>query len=89
MGQSKVIALNEDKTIRLYDFIPAVEKNKFKCVVSHNFIENPMCVAIHPFATQISVGFKEGLKIYYPIEDDLRQVFSDNLKGCHSLAYNE
>lgn len=51
MGQSKVLILNEDKTIRFYDFIPSTQKNKFKCIVSHNFIENPISVAIHPFGT--------------------------------------
>jgi len=52
MGQSKVLTLNEDKTIRFYEFIPATHKyNKFKCIVTHAFIENPICLAIHPFGT--------------------------------------
>lgn len=44
---------------------------------------------MHPHGVQIAIGLKEGVKVFYPIEDDLRQIFFDSLKGCQAVAYSE
>jgi hypothetical protein len=44
---------------------------------------------MHPHAAQIALGFREGLKVFYPIEDELRLVLNESLKACHAVAYND
>ena len=72
IGQSKVAVLSEDRMLKIWDFTTG--KGKFKCVMQHFFVEIPQTMAIHPHAIQIAIGLKEGIKVYYPIEDELRQI---------------
>ena len=44
----------------------------FKCNYSVSLHEYPNCVTLHPMAFQLAIGYKEGLKIYYVLEDDLK-----------------
>ena len=58
-------------------------------MLQHHFVEHPLVLGMHPHAQQVVIGLKEGVKIFYPIEDELRQVFFEALKGCQAVAYSE
>lgn len=69
-SQSKIAVLSDDRILKIWEF--KVGKGKFKCVLQYSFVEVPYVMTMHPYGLQIAIGLKEGIKVYYPIEDDLR-----------------
>ncbi|EGR28053.1 WD repeat protein [Ichthyophthirius multifiliis] len=54
------------------------------------FHENPLSVDIQALGFQCAIGFKEGLKFFFILEDELKLAYSEyNIKGCYSTKYSE
>lgn len=70
----------EDKTFKLWDY-----SSDYKELFSHYFHESPNCVALHPYSFLCAVGFKEGMRIYFVLDDDIKLVFTENMKTCTAL----
>ena len=48
----------------MWEFEPG--SGRLKWIFNHNFVENPLCISVHPFSCQMAIGFKEGLKVFFP-----------------------
>lgn len=80
MGQSKFIVIGEDKSIKLFTFLPG--QGEFNCIMSHVFQDSPIVVALQHHALQFVVGFKDYIKIFVPVEDKLNiGLMEKNIKG--------
>ena len=74
----------EDKTCKFWDY-----SNDFRELFSHYFHESPNCVALHPLSYLCAIGFKEGMRLYYVLDDDLKLVYTEAMKNCTALAFSE
>jgi WD40 repeat protein len=79
-------SLADDSTLKIWEF-----GNDFKEVFSRFFHDSPQCIAIHPLSVQIALGFYEGIRFYYYLEEDLKLAYtqSSNIKACTSLQYSD
>jgi WD40 repeat protein len=60
-------SLSDDKTFKIWNF-QGEQKQQFSC----QFKETEYAFDIHPLAIQCAVGFKEGLKVFYILEKELK-----------------
>ena len=68
--KSVIVTLSEDKLVKVWEF--GYHRGDFKCLYSITLHEIPMSVALHPMAYQCAIGFREGLKFYFVLENDLK-----------------
>ena len=76
--------LSNDKTVKLWNF-----SADHKLQLSFHFHEEEMCFDIHPLCLQCAIGFKEGLKIYFMLEEDLKCTYEYFSKPCTAIKYCE
>ena len=50
-----------------------------------HFHEEEMAFDIHPLCLQCAIGFKEGLKIYFMLEEDLKCTYEYFSKPCSAI----
>ena len=75
----------EDKTCKFWDY-----SNDFKELFSYYFyFETPNCIALHPLSFLAALGFKEGMKLYYVLDDDLKLVYTENMKNCTAVSFSD
>jgi WD40 repeat protein len=79
-----IASVCEDKTCKFWDY-----SNDFKELFSHQFHETPNCVALHPLSFLCVIGFKEGMRLYYVLDDDLKLLYTENMKNCNAVAFSE
>lgn len=77
-------SLCDDKTVKFWNF--SAEQ---KLMLSFSFHENEMAFDIHPLSLQCAIGYKEGLKIYFLLEEELRVTYENFSKPCSALKYSE
>ncbi|CAD8184741.1 unnamed protein product [Paramecium pentaurelia] len=82
--RSIIASVCDDKNIKFWDY-----SNDFKEMFSHQFHETPLSVAIHPLSYQCAIGFKDGLRFYFILDDDLKLVHNETTKVCNALTYSE
>ena len=46
------------------------------------------CIAIHPMGLQLAAGYKDKLKIYYLLEDEVKPAIDFQSKYCFSVKYS-
>lgn len=85
--KSSLATLSEDKILKIWEF--GYTRGEFKCVYSISLHESPQCISLHPMAFQLAIGYKEGLKIYFVLEDDIKQIHFENLKQCCAVKYSQ
>jgi len=76
--------LSGDKTLKFWNYT-ASEKQLF----SFDFIINEQCFDLHPLLIQCTVGFKEGIKIFFLLENDLKIAYESYSKSCKAIKYSE
>ena len=76
--------LSSDKTVKFWSFL-----SDRKLIFSYSFHQNEMAFDIHPLSLQCAIGYKEGLKIYFLLEEDLRVTYEYFSKPCTALSYSE
>jgi len=62
--------------------------SQFNQISSIKSKENIYCIAIHPMGLQLAVGFKEKLKIFYLLEDEVKVAIDFQTKICQSARYS-
>ena len=60
----------------------------FNQISAHKSKESIFCIAMHPMGLQIAAGFKDKLKIYYLLEDEVRPAIDFQSKNCYSARYS-
>ena len=48
-----------------------------------------LCIDIHPIGFQVTLGFKEGFRVYFLLNDELKQVFENYCKQCMKVKYSK
>lgn len=76
--------LSSDKSVKLWNF-----SADHKLQLSFHFHEEEQAFDIHPLCLQCAIGFKEGLKIYFMLEEDLKCTYEYFSKPCTALKYSE
>ena len=75
--------LAEDRSIKL------IETAKTgKDPLSAMLIRQGLAMDMHPGGRQCAIGFKEGLKIYFVLEGELKEVFESYSKLCYCVKYS-
>ena len=77
-------SLGEDKYMKFWEY-----GQEFKGIFSEYFHEIPLCLCLHPLSIQVAVGFREGVRVYYILDDVLRFGYYDNVKDCTAIAYSD
>ncbi|CAD8104965.1 unnamed protein product [Paramecium primaurelia] len=80
-----ICVLSEERVFKVWEF--TYEEGKFKCLYSSTLHEVPQCMALHPMAFQCAIGYREGLKFYFVLHDELKQVYYESLKQCSVVKY--
>jgi len=62
---------------------------EFKGIFSEYFHEIPLCLSLHPLSIQVAIGFSEGIRVFYILDDVLRLGRYDNAKDCTAIAYSD
>lgn len=70
IARSIIVTLASDKTCKFWEY-----GNEIKGLYSYEFLETPYCSSLHPLSNQLAIGFKDGLKIFYCLENELKPVF--------------
>lgn len=78
-----VACLGSDRLLKIFNF-----KNEEEELASLTLLRNGLCVDIHPTGLQLAVGFKEGLKIFYATNGELRETVEKVGKECCCLKYS-
>jgi cilia- and flagella-associated protein 57 len=77
-----VVTAGADKTIRVWNYL------RGRCDVVHNIkVEEAHAVACHPAGFQVLAGFKERVRVYGILLDDLKPVKELPIKHCRELKY--
>lgn len=82
-SKSFVATLSRDKTLKFWSF-----SGEQKQLFSFDFPKNELAFDIHPLSLQCAIGFKEGLKIYFMIVNDLQEAYENFAKPCSAVAYS-
>ena len=82
--RSILFSVCEDSTCKVWQYYKG-----FKCLFSVFFHETPTCVSLDPMSQQCAIGFKDGVKFYYILEDDLKCVYNSEHKQCNAVKYSE
>ncbi|EGR28381.1 WD repeat protein [Ichthyophthirius multifiliis] len=82
--RSILVSVCEDKTTKFMDF-----GSEFRELISQFFHETPNCISIHPLNIQCAIGFKEGIKVFNILDDELKPSFTNNTKTCTAISYSE
>lgn len=83
VARAILVTLGQDKTCKFWEYGAEI-----KGLFSYSFIETPNCIDLHPLSHALAVGFKDGVRIYYCLENEIKQVFSDNMKSCYAVSYS-
>ena len=75
---------SNDKTLKLWNFA-----SEQKIMQSYSFFENEMAFDLHPLSLQCAIGFKEGLRVYFILEEELRCSYENFSKPCNAQKYSE
>jgi hypothetical protein len=67
IARSIIVTLAKDKTCKFWEY-----GSEIKGIFSNTFIESPNCCSLHPLGNQLAIGFKDGLRIYYCLENELK-----------------
>ncbi|KAL4489496.1 hypothetical protein ABPG72_002792 [Tetrahymena utriculariae] len=87
-SKSILLTLSDDKTLKNWEF--SMNTGVFKCIYTTYFHENPLSVSLHPLSFQCAVGYREGLKFFFILEDELKIAFSEqNVKYVNAVSYSE
>jgi WD40 repeat protein len=76
--------LSEDKTLKFWNY-----QSSDKQLFSFEFHMSQQAFDIHPMSIQCVVGFKEGIKIYFLLENDLEPCYENFSKSCKAVKYSE
>ncbi|CAD8095102.1 unnamed protein product [Paramecium sonneborni] len=79
-----IASVCDDKNIKFWNY-----SNDFKEMFSHQFHETALRMAIHPLSYQCAIEFKDGLRFYFILDDDLTLVHNEATKVCNALTYSE
>ena len=79
-----VVTVGSDRTIRVWNYLRGKSQ-----VVHHSKMEEPFAVALHPYGFQCVVGFKERVRIYNILLDDIRALRELPLKHCGEIRYSD
>lgn len=79
-----LVTFSEDRYVKFWDF----NGSDLTGVFQHYFHEVPFCMSIHPHSNQCVFGFREGLKLYQILDDDLKHIYSEPLKQCTATCYS-
>lgn len=82
--RSILASLGEDYYVKLWEY-----GQEFKGIYSEYFHESPLSISLHPLSIQIAIGFSEGVRVYYLLDDSLKEAHRDNLKDCTAVAYSD
>lgn len=77
-------SLGEDKYVKFWEF-----GQEFKGIFSEYFHEIPLCLCLHPLSIQVAIGFREGVRVFYVLDDVLRFGHYDNVKDCSAISYSD
>lgn len=76
--------VSEDSSLKIWD-LNSDDRQKF----SYTFHQPPLCIDIHPLSIQIAVGFKDGFRLYFLLEDDIKLAFEYYGRTCTAAKYAE
>ncbi len=76
-----LISIGIDKTARVWNYLT------WNCEISHEFSEDPTCIAAHPAGFQCIVGFKERVSMFNILMDDLKPCREMQLKHCKAVTF--
>ena len=69
--------------IKIHSVVDKIEDKFSQSTMSKN-----LCIDIHPIGFQIVLGFKEGFRVYYYLNGDLKQIFETYCKQCSRAKYS-
>lgn len=69
--------------IKIHSVVDKIEDKFSLSTMSKN-----LCIDIHPIGFQIVLGFKEGFRVYFYLNNDLRQIFETYCKQCSQAKYS-
>lgn len=75
--------ITADKMIKIVE-LDNIEKELSTTVL----IRQGLVMDIHPGGTQLAIGFKEGLKVFFVMECELKEVFESYNKQCYCVKYS-
>ncbi|KAL4462030.1 hypothetical protein ABPG74_000875 [Tetrahymena malaccensis] len=81
--RSFLVSICEDRTAKFIDF-----GTEFRELISQFFHESPLSVSIHPLSIQCAIGYKDGIKIFYILDDEIKHVYTNNTKPCTAISYS-
>ena len=82
--KSVIASLSGDKTFKFWNY-SASEKQIF----STDFNIHEECFDLHPLLVQCAVGFKEGIRIFFILENELPIAYESYTKSCKAIKYSE
>ena len=77
-------SLGEDKYMKFWEY-----GQEFKGFYSEYNHEIPLCLSLHPLSIQVAIGYREGMKVYYLLDESLRLGYYDNTKDCTAISYSD
>jgi hypothetical protein len=68
-----------DQTVRIWNFVDR------QCVLAKQLDEDILSLALHPSGMYIVLGFRDKLRLFHVLADDLMMVREFHLSGCKQV----
>ena len=78
-----MVSVSSDQMIKVHSLLPKIEDRFSLSTLSKN-----LSIDIHPIGFQIALGFKEGFRVYYYLNNDVKQIFETYCKQCNKVKYS-
>jgi uncharacterized protein (UPF0128 family) len=83
MANQIMVSVSSDQMVKIHSVVDKVEDKFSLSTLSKN-----LCIDIHPIGFQIVLGFKEGFRVYFYLNNDLRQIYEMYCKQCNQAKYS-
>lgn len=68
-----------DQTVRIWSFVDR------QCVLAKQLEEDVFCLALHPSGLSVVLGFRDKLRLFHVLADDLLLVREFHMPGCKQV----
>jgi uncharacterized protein (UPF0128 family) len=83
MANQIMVSVSSDQMVKIHSVVDKIEDKFSLSTLSKN-----LCIDIHPIGFQIVLGFKEGFRVYFYLNNDLRQIYEMYCKQCNKVKYS-
>ena len=78
-----MVSVSSDQMVKIHSVVDKIEDKFSLSTLSKN-----LCIDIHPIGFQIALGFKEGFRVYYYLNNDFKQIYELYCKQCNQVKYS-